>query len=166
MVRILDLEKEGYPLLPDYKSELSSRIDEAKDRIMQAVQDAFHIEIETIGWFDVKFISDVIDSFVAEFESSIDSWRREYASSDKEHKELSVRQRTQDFSIMNQNRMGAIGQKMQNMREGGRDTDFYTYKYLASRGFLPNYGFGGASMFLSLSDEENDIARDRVIAIL
>ena len=59
--------------------------------------------------------------------------------------------------------MAAIGRKMQDMREGERD--FYTYKFLASRGFLPNYGFGGSTMFLALSDSEDDIVRDKVIAI-
>jgi hypothetical protein len=163
--KILDLEKEGYPILPDYKKDLSDRINEARGNIIQAVENAFNKEMGTLPWFDSKFIGEVIDSFIADFEIPIEFWRQEYASLDREHQELSAKQRTQSFSYMDQNRIAAISQKMQNMREGGRDTDFYTYKYLASRGFLPNYGFGGASMFLSLSDSEYDIGRDRVIAI-
>jgi superfamily II DNA or RNA helicase/rRNA maturation protein Nop10 len=161
--KILDLEKDGYPMLPDYKSDLSKRINESRSRIMQSVEDAFHNEMKTISWFGAGFIGEVIDSFVSDFENSIDYWRREYVNLEKEHKSLSARQRIENLSYTDRSRMSAIADKMEDMREGERD--FYTYKYLASRGFLPNYGFSGASMFLSLSDSEDDIARDRAIAI-
>jgi very-short-patch-repair endonuclease len=163
--KILDLEKQGYPIFPDYKKDLSNRINESRGAITQAVEDAFNKEMQTLPWFDSKFIGEVIDSFISDFEIPLQFWRQEYESLDREHQDLSAKQRTQNFSYMDQNRLAAISQKMENMREGGRDTDFYSYKYLASRGFLPNYGFGGASMFLSLSDSEYDIGRDRVIAI-
>jgi ribosomal protein L37AE/L43A len=45
------------------------------------------------------------------------------------------------------------------MRSGGRD--FYTYQYLRSQGFLPNYGFPRSSVTLTFSSREDDIRREQ-----
>jgi superfamily II DNA/RNA helicase/ribosomal protein L37AE/L43A len=161
--KFLDLEKDGYPILPDYRQDLDSRISEVKKELEIAVEATFKDELGTISWLNQEFIDGTISSFVRDFESAIDYWRKEYESLDREHKDLSAKQRTTRFSPADENRIAAISRKLQNMREGERD--FYTYKFLASRGFLPNYGFGGSSMYLALSESEDDIVRDRVMAI-
>jgi len=59
--------------------------------------------------------------------------------------------------------MAAISQKLEDMREG--EKDFYIYRYLSARGFLPNYGFPSTNVVLSLSDSEDEIQRENVIAL-
>ena len=49
------------------------------------------------------------------------------------------------------------------MRDG--EKDFYIYRYLSAQGFLPNYGFPSSNITLSLSESENEIQRDNVIAL-
>jgi superfamily II DNA or RNA helicase/uncharacterized CHY-type Zn-finger protein len=161
--KIIDVEKPGYPIFPDYRTELENRIAEARAEIISSIERAFEGEMKIMSWFDRDFVENVIDSFVDDLESALDYLRREYENLEKEHQDLSAKQRKEKFSTQDQNRMAAIGIKLGNMREGERD--FYTYRYLANRGFLPNYGFPGSSMFLSFSDSEDEVARDKVIAL-
>ena len=161
--KMLDVEKSGYPMFADYRSELENKIGEAKLAILASVDRAFANEMRDLKWFDKQFAGSVVDSFVDDFESVLDYWRKEYENLESEHQDLSARQRKEKFSMQDQNRMMAIGIKLSNMREG--ESDFYSYRYLATRGFLPNYGFPGSNMFLSFSDKENDVARDKVIAL-
>ena len=66
-------------------------------------------------------------------------------------------------------RRTAIENKMSDMREGGKD--YFTYRYLASQGFTPNYGFPTNITLLSLDHrgkhdaEEISLQRDRAIAV-
>ena len=114
-------------------------------------------------WLDHEFVVNTISSFLDRFETTIDYWRKEYGSLLREHQDLSAKQRTEKFSPQDQNRMGAISMKLDNMREG--DKDFYSYRYLASRGFLPNYGFPSSSIVLSFNDSSDEIVRNDVIAL-
>ena len=66
-------------------------------------------------------------------------------------------------------RRRAIENKMSDMRDGKKD--YFTYRYLASRGFSPNYGFPTNTTLLSLDHrnkrdaEEVNLQRDRAIAV-
>ena len=66
-------------------------------------------------------------------------------------------------SSQERNRMDAIALKLKDMREG--EKDFYIYRDLAARGFPPNYGFPISNIVLSLSEQEDEIQRDNVIAL-
>ena len=52
---------------------------------------------------------------------------------------------------------------MESMREGGKG--FYTYRYLGSQGFLPNYAFPSRSTTVSFFDNANDLSRNTVLAL-
>src|SRR3712207_9043803 len=45
-------------------------------------------------------------------------------------------------------------------RSGGRG--FYTYRYLGSQGFLPNYAFPSKATTVSFFDNSDDLSRDVV----
>jgi len=160
---ILKTDEPPYPMLPDFKKDLKSRIAQSKDAILRSVEDAFRREMETYRWFTRSWTEGIIDSFVDELESTLDYWRREYESLQREHQFLSALQRAEGPSKADALRLDAIAQKLRDMREGNKG--FYSYRYLSSQGFLPNYGFPPANITLSLSHRPDDIERSGVIAL-
>jgi very-short-patch-repair endonuclease len=161
--KFLNLEESGYPMLPDFKNDLTKRVAEAKPQVLESIKRVFAKEIETLQWFTENFVSQTIDSFIYDFEDALEYWRKEYENLDKEHQDLSARQRKEKFSTQDQNRMAAIAQKLDNMRKG--EKNFYIYNYLSARGFLPNYGFPSTNTVLALSESDDEITRDNVIAL-
>ena len=161
--KFLDMEKTDYPLLPDFRSNLLRRMTDAKTRILESTRNAFSLEMASFPWFTEAFVNDTIDSFIDHFESALEYWRKEYDTLYREHLDLSAKNRKEGPSSQDRNRIEAIAQKLKNMREG--EKDFYIYRYLAARGFLPNYGFPSSNIVLSLSESEYEIQRDNVIAL-
>jgi ATP-dependent helicase YprA (DUF1998 family)/ribosomal protein L37AE/L43A len=161
--KILELEEPNYPMLPDYKNALSKKINDAKQRIIESAKSAFSLEMASYPWFTEAFINQTIDSFLDHFESALEYWRKEYETLDREHQDLSAKNRKEGPSSQDRNRIEAIAQKLMNMRDG--EKDFYIYRYLSARGFLPNYGFPSSNTTLSLSESEDEIQRDNVIAL-
>jgi hypothetical protein len=49
------------------------------------------------------------------------------------------------------------------MREGKKE--FYSYRYLSSRGFLPNYGFPSSNVTLSFYNLSDEFTRNEAIAL-
>ncbi|MCJ7430178.1 DEAD/DEAH box helicase [Candidatus Bathyarchaeota archaeon] len=159
----LNLDEPGYPILPDYKNDLTRKITESKTRILESAKSAFSLEMVNYPWFTEAFINNTIDSFPENLENALEYWRKEYAALDREHQDLSAKNRKEGPSSQDKNRTTAIEQKLKNMREG--EKDFYIYRYLAARGFLPNYGFPSSNIVLSLSESDNEIQRANVIAL-
>ena len=163
MGKILDLEEPNYPMMPDCKDILSKKVADAKQRIWESAKNAFSLEMTRYPWFTEGFVNQTIDSFLDHFENALEYWRKEYATLDREHQDLSAKNRKEGPSSQDRNRIEAIAQKLMNMREG--EKDFYIYRYLSARGFLPNYGFPSSNIVLSLSESEDEIQRDNVIAL-
>ncbi len=159
----LDLDEPGYPILTDYKNDLTRKITESKTKILESTESAFSLEMTNYSWFTEAFINNTIDSFPEDLENALEYWRKEYATLEREHQDLSAKNRREGPSSQDKNRTTAIEQKLKNMREG--EKDFYIYRYLAARGFLPNYGFPSSNVVLSLSESDNEIQRDNIIAL-
>jgi hypothetical protein len=153
--KILDLNEPNYPMLPDYKNSLSKKVADAKQRIIESTKSAFSLEMVTYPWFTEAFVHQTVDSFLDHFESALEYWRKEYATLDREHQDLSAKSRKEGPSSQDRYRLDAIAQKLMNMRDG--EKDFYIYRYLSNQGFLPNYGFPSSNITLSLSETENEI---------
>lgn len=161
--KILDLTEPNYPMMPDYKNELIRRVTDAKQKILESAKSAFSLEMTVYPWFTEAFINQTIDSFLDHFEGALEYWRKEYETLDREHQDLSAKDRKERASNQDRYRLAAISQKLENMRVG--EKDFYIYRYLSTQGFLPNYGFPSSNTTLSLSESENEIQRDNVIAL-
>ena len=161
--KILDVDEDGCPMLPDYKKNLLMSIAEDKAEVLGSVKNAFATEMDGFSWFTPELLERIVDSFVEDFEIALEYWRREYESLLLEHQLLSARQRKERFSQQDRDRMAAISIKLENMREG--EKGFYSYRYLSSHGFSPNYGFPATNTVLSLSHSDEDITRYNLIAL-
>ena len=160
---ILDLDKAEFPMLPDYKKNLSEGIEKSKVALTKSIENAFQIEMCNFSWFTPKLIASIVSSFVDDFENALLYWRREYESLLREHQMLGAKQRKERFSKADNDRLTSISIKLQSMREG--EKGFYSYRYLSSQGFLPNYGFPNLNSVLSLSHSDNEIERSSFLAL-
>ena len=161
--KILNLNEPNYPMLPDYKNSLLKKVADAKQKIIESAKSAFALEMATHPWLTESYINQTVNSFIDHFESALEYWRKEYETLDREHQDLSAKDRKERASNQDRNRLTAIAQKLDNMRDG--EKDFYIYRYLSAQGFLPNYGFPSSNITLSLSESENEIQRDNTIAL-
>lgn len=160
---ILNIDIAGFPFFEDLKEEFEDKIELSRTNIITAVQDAFKCEISTFEWFDDEFIGKEIDNFMQKLDKAFDYWRREYGNLFREVEEINYKaQRTSPTKEL-QDRRKAIEAKLENMRSG--EKEFYTYRYLGTQGFLPNYGFPSSSAVLSFYTSDDEIQRDKVLAI-
>lgn len=160
---ILDMEAEDYPMFSSLRRDLSERVESSRSRVLISAKETFEEEIALYAWFDEDYLTRTLGMFVDELDEAYDYWRREYKGLERELKRMNLRGRKEGLSKGERLRRGAIEGKLKAMREGGME--FNTYSFLRSQGFLPGYGFPTVYATLSLSDREDEIVRDRFIAL-
>lgn len=161
--RIIDLESKNLSIYNDLNQDFKNKIDNTKKEITESILTIFSKENQSLSWLTKDFVQNVIESFPSDLDKAFEYWRREYTNLQKDHQDLSAKQRTASVTTQDNNRMFAIGIKLQNMRTG--EKEYYTYRYLSNQGFLPNYGFPSSSTILSFNDSDNEIVRDKAIAL-
>lgn len=161
--QLLDIEDEHFPMKEELKEEMRQKVEAARDTIINSVKEAFVLEIEKYSWFDEEFIWGIVDNFVEDMDNAFDYWRFEYNNLRRERKHIYILGERKKLKRGEEIRFSAIQTKMEAMRSG--EKDFYTYTYLRSQGFMPGYGFPTSYATLSLSNTEDEIMRDKVIAL-
>jgi hypothetical protein len=181
---ILDFDRENLPMFTEptslegqetiNKNHLSEMVDEHKTQILKAVNEVLVEEKVILDWLDESFITQTVDSFVSSFDGSFSLFRSEFSALTRELEEINMflqRGRISDRQRgAYQRRRSSIERKISDMQHGGGD--FTTYRYLASQGFLPNYGFPTQVTSLAINykgvygSEEAELRRDRNIALV
>lgn len=163
----LDEAQDGrYPLIEDFREELESKVTDGRDGIIAAVKEAFEQERENeeIGeWLTDEFIEQQVDSFVNNFDRAFDAWRTEYDRLTEERRTLNRDIGRGDGGKDKYRRRTTVEARLDDMRSGKKS--FYTYRYLGSQGFLPNYAFPRSNTTLTFQTLEDDIERDKVLAL-
>lgn len=134
------------------KIESSLRDGDARRRAIVRAEAtlAGDVERELVGapWWRPTWIADKIDNAFDEFENALERWRTLYRAARKEY-EVQGR-RAVDTNVSGRARdeakRRADDARVQLNLLGNEDsdepqTDFYTFRYLASEGFLPGYSF-------------------------
>lgn len=162
---ILNREDEAnlYPLKTSFKEKLEGKVSNEKPVIVSTFDSAFSDEIEQFSWLNDGFIDNKVDTFVDRLNDAFEHWRKEYQMLNKERHRINVKASRENLTGSEKNRRVAIEHKMNSMREGGGE--FYTFRYLQNQGFLPAYGFPAASTYLVFNDRDDELVRDRKIAI-
>jgi ATP-dependent helicase YprA (DUF1998 family)/ribosomal protein L37AE/L43A len=181
---ILDFEQSNLPMFTEtpplvgeeaiVHTRLSEMIEEHRTQIIEAVNEVLAEEKQSLDWLDDAFITRTVDSFVSSFDSAFTLFRNEFSALVRELEEINMflqRGRISDRQRgAYKRRRESIEKKLDNMRNGGGD--FMTYRYLASQGFLPNYGFPTQVTSLAINykgifgSEEAELKRDRNIALV
>lgn len=160
-----DDEEHNYPLRESVREGFRQKLSAERGAILEAVKRAFEAERKDQRWFDDRFTAEVVDGFVDSLDRAFAYWRAEYRRLSVEVDDINLRLKKEASDTTLSARRNAIEAKLQAMRDGGGRENFDTYRYLAQQGFLPNYGFPSSSVALSFNDSDDEINRDRDIAL-
>ncbi len=150
--KLLELEAPLRPLRDDVRSPLSlvsvtERAVGRIERVLAMLQE--HLTPENAPWFEdlQAFASEVAQNAVSNFEKTFRRWRELFSAA--EHMRDMARRVTDNYSATSKERNRAqaqagiaVGQiELLLKGEDASSNDFYTYRYLATEGFLPGYNF-------------------------
>ncbi|MGY6278174.1 DEAD/DEAH box helicase [Methylomonas sp. MgM2] len=180
---LIDLEQDGKPI----KAELLARFTNP-DVLVKAKQSAQRVidqlesEIKSSGWFHGGFVDQIINDSPQAFTAALDRWRNLFEATLKQM-EMS-NGIAKSYTASNSDRNNALRRYGDAVRQRSillkkdntQNSDFYTYRYLASQGFLPGYNFprlplmawiparGGATNN-GKDDEGSMVSRPRFLAL-
>jgi hypothetical protein len=162
-VEIIDVKAADLPIFPDLEHKMRDELYASSEAIFQAVCDAFAEERRAFSWLTDTFIRETIAGFVDRLSAAFDAWRLEYQRLQGEFDELAEALRNERASNELRRREGVVSERLADMREGKKG--FYTYRYLGAQGYLPNYAFPRQATSVSFYEIENEITRDRSLAL-
>ena len=180
---MLDLEQQGKPLKKALHEALSSP--DAQQRALASAQRVIEQltgELEDSSWFTSNYVRQVIQDAPQRFSKALERWRVLFDAT-RQQMDMAdhiVKSHTASHSERQnaQRRYGdAARQYAVLLKSGnGQNNDFYTYRYLASQGFLPGYNFprlplmawiparGGVTT-TGKDDEGSMVSRPRFLAL-
>ena len=168
-----------YPLKEGLEERLSDveAKEKAEHRAKKIMLDII-AEFEEAGWYSDNWIQDVLNRSNQVFYDSCNRWIELYKSARTQAEELSRVELDPNRSRSDKNkarsrRSEALSQMDQLTKGGKFSSDFYSYRYFASEGFLPGYNFPRLplSAFIpgKISNKPNEhgeyIQRPRFLAI-
>jgi len=147
---ILDLEGENptLKLLPSVSTQMANPLYKNAARAKaKAILDGLKDELSTASWFTDEWLDRVLLQLENQFEASCERWRTMYRSARNQ-------QELQNKIILDHTRSPKDHEKAKRLRRESEaqlkllcesdnmmQSDFYSYRYFASEGFLPGYNF-------------------------
>lgn len=147
---ILDLEGENptLNLLPSISTQMGNPLFKVATRVKaQAILDGLQDELASAAWFSDEWLDRVLLQLENHFEASCERWRTMYRSARNQ-------QELQNKIILDHTRAPKDHEKAKRLRRESEaqlkllcesdnmmQSDFYSYRYFASEGFLPGYNF-------------------------
>jgi ATP-dependent helicase YprA (DUF1998 family) len=178
LAELLDLSKQ--PELP-LRTELSLRITSSYARIQAQqraarVLESLHEELQPATWYSPGWLAVEMNAAADRFDRACDRWRRLYRAAEeqaqRQHGILHDPTRASEHKLAQRLRDEAEQQQcLLTSTKREEQSDFYSYRYFASEGFLPGYNFPRLplSAFLPGSrnkdGEANFVSRARFLAL-
>ena len=178
---VLDSAAENYPLRPEVQEQirLSPARFQSCQEACQAVLQACGADLENADWFHAGWLEEILEQAAERFDRAWDRWRELFRSAWEQLLEA------QQLTLQAYHQKGAekeAARKRAEMlqREAQRqldllraegtkydESDFYSYRYLASEGFLPGYNFPALPVraYLPQGNEGEYLARPRFLAL-
>lgn len=150
-VLVLDDVEHRYPVAPSLRSKLedggaASRATRSASNVLEPLREV----LQTASWWSDGWVASVVGGAASAFDRACDRWRDLYASARAEQqaafeqtKNISATKRDRDDAERRQREARQrIDLLLNDAGDSGyNQSDFYTYRYLASEGFLPGYSF-------------------------
>lgn len=145
---ILDRTPAELPLLPEVQHYLQSPTarQQAEDRCRRILNE-LDVDLLNAPWFTEQWLGMVMDQAYRQFDRAVDRWRLLYqaAVEQQARQNAVVMDVTRAADEKNQaTRLRAEAETQIQLLTGGEkdlQSDFYSYRYFASEGFLPGYNF-------------------------
>ena len=173
---VLDLTDDELPLLTSIRDSLNNpsarqRAHARVDRILRTLDG----DLQDSGWHSDDWLGNAMNSVVNEFDSAADRWRELYQSAQRQQ-ERQNKIRTDASRPMEDRRRAdrlrreAEAQMDLLLDQGSlSQSDFYSYRYFASEGFLPGYSFPRLPLSAYIPGRRNSpddfVQRPRFLAI-
>ncbi len=137
-------------------------------------------ELSGSTWFTAQYVAKVIEAAPQEFSRALERWRVLYEATSKqmEMADQIVKSHTSTHAERNNasRRYGDAARQFTVLLKSGntQNSDFYTYRYLASQGFLPGYNFPRLPLMAWIparagananDDEGSMVSRPRFLAL-
>lgn len=149
MPQLLDLESPQMPLTSDLRKALTN-----PDAIRRATEHAEALvapllaELQETSWWHDGWVGNIIEHAPESFNSACHRWRDLYKAALDDQQEqnrivldTSVNKRSRDAAETRRREAESQLRILRNEDSDGSHSDFYTYRYFASEGFLPGYSF-------------------------
>jgi Lhr-like helicase len=149
---LLVLSEPSRPLSPDVKEPMQlPRVGEEARRRINRVLDLLESDLtpEFAPWYPGRdeFSAEVVTGALARFSHAFNRWRDLFAAAERQRD--AARRTMDDYSAPQPEKRAAQSRHAQaidqlNLLQQGTNSsssDFYTYRYLATEGFLPGYNF-------------------------
>lgn len=145
---VLDLGDGELGLLPSVRDSLANPAarQSARTRSVRILA-TLASDLEQVGWYSDGWLDDTMNSVLNEFDAAADRWRELFQSAtrqrDRQHAIIQDASRPQE----DKRRATALRREAESQvdllldRSGATYSDFYSYRYFASEGFLPGYSF-------------------------
>ena len=158
IAELLLLNDAGRPLIPDIKAALEhKRVAEAAGKRIRRVLDlvADDLTPEFAPWYTGRdaYSDAIVASAAGRLDEAFDRWRDLFAAAEEQRD--AARRTMDDYSTPYREKRAAQTRHAQavdqlNLLQRGTSalsSDFYTYRYLATEGFLPGYNFPRLPLF-------------------
>ncbi len=184
MNRVLDLEKDGYPLKEDLRSQLTL----TSATLAKCVVDAQTILGDTFcqkdltrsSWYSPDRIQFILENALITFDRACDRWRTLYQDaftqlekarrvidrSARGGSTIEERQKAENLEKEARRQIDLLTGQF-NKGKGANEFEFYPYRYLASEGFLPGFNFPRLPVraYVPAGESGEFISRPRSVAI-
>ena len=145
---LVDLDKPDKPIKPELLARLSDQ-----DVLFKAIISAKRVvaqlqnELKDTNWFNSDYVEQVINDSPKAFANALERWRTLFEATLKQMDmaDSIVKSHTASHNEREnaRRRYGDAARQYTVLLKTGntQNSDFYTYRYLASQGFLPGYNF-------------------------
>jgi len=179
LVDLIDFSGGTYKLKSDIKAKYQDVIDSRFKEIKQLVQRIIaNIDLNGIRWFNEMWLDKQIKTVPDNLEKALFRWRKMYLDSLRqmnEAHEIQISPVIKDSEIKKnagisyaraKDRMSLL-KNQSDKNKNSTLSEFYTFRYLASEGFLPGYNFTRLPIrvFLGGKDKNESISRPRLIGL-
>ena len=149
LAQVLDLTAPGLPVLGDLTAVLTDPLAATRAAVTaRRFLAPMATELAESSWWSDDWIDEVIAAAPASFDAACDRWRDLYrlatAEKDAAHELNSnptAEAKAREEARRRYNEASRRVELLLNESDAKGQSDFYTYRYLASEGFLPGYSF-------------------------
>ena len=179
LIELIDIAGLTYKLKKDIKAKYQDVIDSRFTEIKQLVQKVLaNIDFKDIRWFNNIWLETQIRTVPDKLEHALLRWRKMYLDALRQMNEAHEMQISPIIKDNDLKKLASISyaraKDRKNLLENQLDrnknstlSEFYTFRYLASEGFLPGYNFTRLPIrvFLGGKDKNESISRSRFIGL-
>jgi len=170
---LLDMNDPKAPLTDEYRQQMDAdapqRRAHARGLRILSMLDG-ELTPQKAPWYTEHFAEQVFRQAFASFDRALDRWRELFAATKRQ---MEINQKVMNNPAANerdrrdakQRHDEAFRQQSLLLQESGSaNSDFYTYRYLASRGFLPGYNFPRLPLMAYIPARKGKIGRENFLS--